>query len=226
MKNIIQCFTGPLLVLAVVLISFATIGLQSAPQIDHLLTVFVDPFAYCCYAFAFGIMISHTKPYETPLQKKHLSLFFVLFFCALLREMGIQHWLTTTDTTAFKLRFFTNPANPIHEKIISATLLITVALIVLYLLIYYVPKIIKGFFEMKPLYWTVATFGGTGIICKIADRLPANLRHAGMELSPQTTAWIKLFEETTELCLPLLCALAFVQFAHACPETKNKKAPR
>ena len=43
-------------------------------------------------------------------------LYVVLGISAFLRELGIQHWLASKDTTAFKSRFFLNPNNPISEK--------------------------------------------------------------------------------------------------------------
>lgn len=223
-KSFLNCLISPVLVIFTVLTVFTIIGTHDATYIDNTINTFIEPFTYCCYAFALGIMISHLQPYKTQRQKIHVSLFFILFVCAILREMGIQHWLTTTDTTAFKLRFFTNPNNPLSEKITAALILLIVISIIAYLLIYYLPKIIKGFFKLNPLYWTIATFGGTGIICKIADRLPGNLRKAGHELTPQWKEWFELFEETTELCLPLICAIGFIQFAQiACSQKNNQK---
>ena len=221
-KSFWNCLVAPVLVAFVVVVMFIVIGTHDAITINKINDFFIDPFTYCCYAFALGVMICHLNPYQTKRQKIHVSLFFILFFCALLREMGVQHWLTTTDTTAFKLRFFTNPNNPLSEKIISALILLTVISIIVYLLVCYLPKIIKGFFKLNPLYWTIATFGATGIICKIADRLPGNLRKAGHELDALWKAWFELFEESTELCLPLLCALVFVKFEKMASDKNTK----
>ncbi len=220
-KPFLNCLLAPTIVLIIVSLTFLIIGVQSTDSINNYITLFLEPFTYCCYAFAFGVIICHLKPFQTRQQKTHISLFFILYVCAILREMGIQHWLTKTDTTAFKLRFFTNPNNPIDEKIVSALLLITVFSIILYLLIYYFPKIIRGFFNLNPIYWTVATLGGTGIVCKFADRLPSNLMKHNIDLSVHIRALTELFEETTEFCLPLICAIGFVQFARLIQQ-KNK----
>lgn len=222
-ENFKKCLIAPIFVFLVVILSFSIIGTRDYHAIEQAIDLFLEPFTYCCYAFALGIIICHLQPYQTKQQKKHLVLFFILFGCAVLREMGIQHWLTSTDTTAFKIRFFTNPANPIHEKVIAGFLLLSVFSIIFYLLVYYMPKIIRGFFKLNPLYWTVVTFGCTGIICKIADRLPSNLRKAGYGLDPIWSVWMELFEETTEMCLPLLCALGFVQFARMSQIEHQKK---
>ena len=211
-KNVLNCLSASLLVLIVVIFSFMTIGLHSAEKINDLITIIVEPLTYCCYAFAFGVIISHLGLYKTRLEKCHCCLFIMLFICALLREMGIQHWLATKDTTAFKLRFFSNPNNPLSEKIIAGLILFIVISIVIYLLIYYIPKILKGFFQMQPLYWTIVTLGGVGILGKTIDRLPANLSRWGYSIEPIWIAWFKLFEETSEFCLPLICAIAIFQF--------------
>ncbi len=218
-KQFLNCLSAPILVMAVILISFLSIGFQPTLFIDNYITNFLEPFTYCCYAFALGVIICRLEPYQTRKQKVHIGLFFILYICAILREMGIQHWLTSTDTTAFKLRFFTNPNNPINEKIVSGLILLSVISIIIYLLICYLPKIIKGFFKLNPVYWTVATLGGTGIIGKTVDRLPSNLEKHNIDLSDHTRILMKLFEETSEICLPLICAVGFVQFARI---TKQK----
>lgn len=209
-------FTSPLiapaLVLAVLAFSFLGIAFNTAQVIDAILDGWFNTVTYCVYAFSFGIMISHLEPFQTKREKTHLSIFIFLFFAALLREMGIQHWLTTTDTTAFKLRFFTNPNNPVSEKIIAGILLLTTICCVIYLTYCYLPKIWKGFFKFHTLAWTAATLGGTGIVCKIADRMPSHLSHMNLALSDLMKSYFELFEETTELCLPLLCALWFWQY--------------
>lgn len=121
--------------------------------------------------------------------------------------------MTSTDTTAFKLRFFTNSNNPIDEKIIAAFILITVLGIAAYLIVYYTPKIIKGFFKLNPLYWTICTLGGMGILAKVFDRIPGNYRKiVGHFMDQPPKAFFGLLEEISETTLPLLVAFAFIQF--------------
>ena len=136
-----------------------------------------------------------------------------LWLAAFLREMGIQHWLTRHDTTAIKLRFFTNPNNPLHEKIISCVLVLAVLGMAGWLLIKYFKQMIRGFFHLSPLYWSIATFGGMGLISQICDRFPSNyFKATGLRLDSDTTIWLKLFEEGGEACLPIIFALAFIQY--------------
>lgn len=215
---------APLFVLLFVTVIFLSVGFLPADSIFHFSDTLLDKYTYLAYTVTFLVMILVRHDYKTETEKNSFLLFGFLFFCALLREAGIQHWLTTTDTTAFKLTFFRNPHNPLSEKIISAYILFIVASVIIILLCHYLPKIIKGFFKFNPLYWTVCTFGCTGILCKIADRLPSNIRKmTGIEMDPQIHAWIELLEETTESCLPLLFALGLIQF-HLMNRTQHKKS--
>ncbi|MBQ7413158.1 MAG: hypothetical protein IJV07_02660 [Alphaproteobacteria bacterium] len=136
-----------------------------------------------------------------------------LWLAAFLREMGIQHWLTQHDTTAIKLRFFTNPENPLHEKIIAGALVFLVLGVAGWLLVKYFKRMIRGFFHLSPLYWSIATFGGVGLISQICDRFPSKyFKATGLRLDADTALWLKLFEEGGEACLPIIFALAFVQY--------------
>lgn len=164
------------------------------------------------YIVSLPVILWRVRDFKGP-GMKHYILFVFLWICGLLREAGVQHWLTSTDTTAFKLRFFTNPNNPIDEKIIAAFILITVLGIAAYLIVYYTPKIIKGFFKLNPLYWTICTLGGMGILAKVFDRIPGNYRKiVGHFMDQPPKAFFGLLEEISETTLPLLVAFAFIQF--------------
>ena len=168
---------------------------------------------YVFYGFTFGVMICFIHDYlHTPRQTTYFALLFLLL-SALLREMGIQHWLTQHDSTAIKLRFFTNPNNPLHEKIIAASLVLLVASVAIYLLVKYFKRMIIGFFKFQPLYWTIATFGGLGITTQFIDRFPANYaKMTGTHLDEPIRFALKIFEEGGESLLPLLFALGLAQF--------------
>lgn len=212
-----SCFlsvlTAPVFVclfLVILFILSLTIN-SSDPAIFFSTSGFCETITYTGYVLALCTALYYHRDFRQ--NKKDYLFFLILWGCALLREMGIQHYLTTTDTTAFKLRFFTNPNNPIHEKIISAFLLISVGYIVLYLLIKYTPKIIRGFFDLKPIYWTICTFGTIGIVSKFADRFPSNYhKSTGLILNSDTALIISLIEEGGEATLPLLFALTLIQY--------------
>ncbi len=164
------------------------------------------------YSVPFAVLLFCLKDFKTREQKETVFLSVFLLIAAAFREAGIQHWMTSTDTTAFKLRFFTNPNNPLGEKIMAGTLLFVVGTVIVLLLVRYTPKIIKGFFKFNPMYWTICTLGGTGILGKISDRFPGNWRKENGDLPPDMMALFTLGEETAEAVLPLLFALALWQF--------------
>ncbi len=172
-----------------------------------------EELTYVAYGVAFGVVICMVGDYiRTPQQGTFFGLCF-LWLVALLREMGAQHWLTSHDTTAIKMRFFTNPDNPLHEKIITGLILLAVVSVVVWLLVKYIKKMVCGFFKLQPLYWTLATIGGVGIVSKIIDRLPANYaKSTGEQLAEPVAYFCKLVEEGGESFLPLLFALALIQY--------------
>ena len=143
--------------------------------------------------------------------KKIFSLFIFLTIAALCREMGIQHVLASADTAAFKLRFYTNPNNPIGEKILSAVLAFIVLYAVCYLMYHYMPYLVKGFLQIQPLPWTLFCFFSIGALSKIVDRAPSNLRKMGIFMSETMQNMMLLFEEAGEMFLPILVSAAIIQ---------------
>lgn len=130
-----------------------------------------------------------------------------------LRELGAQHWLPSKDTTAIKIRFFTNPENPLHEKIISGAVILLAVAAAIYLLKKYIVRLFQEFFKFKTFSWTMATFGGWGIFCKIVDRFPSLYsKKTGVSFPPDIHEMFSLVEESSEMFLPVLAILALYQF--------------
>lgn len=168
---------------------------------------------YVAYALSFVTLFIVAKDYlKTPLQNTFFAIS-ALWTALLLREMGIQHWLTQHDTTAIKMRFFTNPNNPLHEKIITVALLAFFGSIAIYLLVKYCRKLFTGFFKLDMTCWTIASFAGVAILSQLADRFPSRWAkmHGGLRLEEPVLFFSKLFEETGEVLLPILFSLAFWQ---------------
>lgn len=214
MRNL---FLHPLLAPLCVLLYVGGIFMWNASSsIDNIMLfceTTLETTTFFAYVISILLVLFYAKDFlHTKLQTPYF-LYLFLFFCAALREMGIQHWLTDTDTTAFKLRFFTNPNNPLSTKILSAFILLTVGAAVIYLLYRFTTTIIRGFFKFNPMFWTICTLGATGIIGKIADRIPGNYRKDySAEMDPYFKALFSLLEESSEVTLPLLFALAIIQF--------------
>ncbi len=172
-----------------------------------------DIITYIMWGFAIVALLAFFKDFQGKKQRIAYAMIFFLMIAAVLREMGIQHWLASTDTTAIKMRFFTNPNNPLSEKIITAMLVLTVAAVVLYLIWQYAPRIWRGFWNKEPMYWSICTLCAFGVAGKFIDRLPSNyFKSTGQHLSDELTFYCKLFEEGSEATLPLIILVALVQF--------------
>lgn len=145
-----------------------------------------------------------------------------LYITMILRDMGAQHWLTSHDTTVTKIRFFTNPANPLYEKIIAAAVMLGILVILLYVFLKHIKPFIKGLFKFEPVSWTTLTLFIWTIITQITDRFPAEyLKATGVALTEPITFTLKILEEGGESLLPLLIAIAFLQYHYS--KTQQKK---
>lgn len=161
---------------------------------------------YVGYACSFVAFFVFAKDHLSSPRKQTYCAVFFLWCVTLLREMGAQHWLTKTDTTAIKMRFFTNPNNPLSEKIVVFIILAVLIAVVIYLLVKHLRQMVKGFFNLKPFYWTLATFGGLGIVTQLADRFPSRyVKWTGGGKLPEPIIFCsKLIEEGGEMLLPFL----------------------
>ena len=165
------------------------------------------------YGIAFGIVICLYTDFTTSAQKHTYGALLFLWFFTLLREMGLQHWLAVNDSTAIKIRYFTNPSVPLYAKTISILVILSVVLVISYLLWKHLKQMIIGFFKLVPMYWTIASFGALGLATQIADRFPAHYHKiTGQGLQEPSRFALKILEEGGESILPLLFAVAFIQY--------------
>lgn len=211
-----KIFLSPLFAPFFVLFYVAGFGFvylqQSAHEIMDFTSGLMEIVTYVGYVISFAVMLFAARDFKTSEKQRDYCLFFFLLICAVLRESGIQHWIPSKDTTAFKIRFFTNPNNPLSEKLLAAFLLLLVAGTVGYLLIKYLPRLIRGFFHFETVCWTICTLGGTGVVAKFFDRFPSNYADmTGSRLSENIIALFSFIEETSEGTLPLLVAMALIQ---------------
>ncbi|MBP5344105.1 MAG: hypothetical protein J6Y85_03440 [Alphaproteobacteria bacterium] len=171
------------------------------------------------YGMAFGVVICLYKDFTTISEKRTYGALLFLWFFTLLREWGLQHWLAVNDTTAIKINYFKNAAVPLYAKVIAGCVIIGVCVVIGYLLFKHLKQMIIGFFKMVPMYWTIATFGALGVMTQLTDRFPALYRKStGQMISESIKFPLKILEEGGESILPLLFAVAFVQY-HLCKKT-------
>lgn len=145
---------------------------------------------------------------------KTWGIYLFLAICCFLREGGIQHHLSKTDTTPFKSRFFLNPNNPLGEKIVFGAVLLVILGAVLYLAYKYSKYLVTSFFKLDTISWSVAVLCTTGVFAKIVDRYPSNWRkaHGGVPLDDDIYVVFQLLEESSEMFLPYLAALILWQY--------------
>ena len=125
--------------------------------------------------------------------------------------------------TPFKMRFLTKSVTGGANSV--AIPLGAKALVVAYfgllfgvfaaLLAYFFVPLMKGFFSLHPVAWTMCCFGSSGVMVQVMDRLPAWVRHA-KELPKDkaidaTSSFFTAFEEGGELMIALFALLAIVQ---------------
>lgn len=174
----------------------------------------VDCLGFAGYAALLFAFWRCRKSFETPFEKRSLAMFVFFAVSAALREAGIQHWIASRDTTAFKTRFFTNPNNPLDEKIVAFVLLAAVVGLFAYAMVLWLIPAFKGFFKKYAGSVTVITLLSAGALCKIADRTHSNLAKHGIVLPRDGFAFqaLEIIEESLEMMLPYLGIIAVLQF--------------
>ena len=175
----------------------------------------IDIATYTAYGIAILTLVVTCRDF-----KDNPTLFLALLcllIAAVLREAGIQHMLTQTDTTAFKIRFFTNPNNPWCEKVRAACILFVMAVISLYVIWETAIPLLKGFFKGHAVSWSIAGLCATTIVSKCVDRAHGNyFKWTGTRISEDLLAYLTLFEEGLELFIPLWAVLACLQHHFIC----------
>jgi len=183
---------------------------------DNILTYtkeggIIENIAHFGYILLIATLLLVCEDYKDKIKSWGIYLFLALI--AFLREAGIHHYLSKTDTTPFKSRFFLNPNNPLGEKIIYGCLLIIILCAVLYIAIKYTKHLITSFFKLNTVTFSIATMCSIGVISKLVDRFPANYRKShGVALDENLYELMQLMEESSEMFLPYLAILILVQY--------------
>lgn len=169
---------------------------------------------YLFYGFGGGIIFCCAKDFLSDSSKiKTYAAIVFIYITMILRDMGAQGWLTTHDTVVTKIRFFTNPNNPLYEKIIAGFVMGLILVVFLYILIKHIKPLVKGLIKFEAIPWTAVTFFIWMILTQIIDRFPAEfLKSTGSDLAEPIRFAMKIFEEGGESLLPLLIAIMFLQY--------------
>lgn len=220
-KYITSPFFTPIIT-SVLFLALTYITLMFFPKIDSSTNIFCEVTTYSAYAVMFVAFFYYRKDFvQNGKTDRDFFVFIFIAIFALLREMGIQHWIPSKDSTAFKSRFFLNPENPLIEKIIAGSLLILITVAVTYLVIKYAKHLTVSFFKMNTVSWSVACLCFVGITSKIVDRFPSNYKkYTKTSLSDDIKAMMLIFEENAEVFLPLIVMIILMQYRIL----KNKKS--
>lgn len=215
MHYLMSYLTAPIVLVVTYLLITLLSYFISQPQIDYFTSDWqiIDILTLTGYGLALSTFFLFYKTPKTNKEKiSYLSLF-ILTLVALLRELGAQHWIPSKDTTAFKIKFFTSPYNPLSEKVIAGLILICVATCFLTILCLYTKKLFVSFFQKNCFSWTIATLGASVVLSKIIDRFPSNYRkHYGQALQENYRALCSLYEESGEVLIPFFILLALYQY--------------
>lgn len=178
---------------------------------------------YLFYGFGGGILFCCAKDFTSDSSKiKTFSAIVFIYIIMIFRDMGAQGWLTTHDTVVTKIRFFTSPNNPLYEKIIAGAVMLFILAVFLYILIKNIKPFINGLLNKGTISWTAVTFFIWMVITQIVDRFPAEfLKATGADLAEPIRFAMKILEEGGESLLPLLIAIAFLQYRYLYCKKEN-----
>lgn len=131
--------------------------------------------------------------------------------------------------TVYKMRFLKADGIPVAPKLFVAVFFALFFVSAAVPLVRYAIPLVKGFFRLEPVAWTMACFGAVSVMVLVVDRLPAKLRHAGVSMSDGSLAMITAFEEGGEMLMALLALLAALQshlvFARGCARSLPGSGP-
>lgn len=172
------------------------------------------------YGVMFAVFAYYAKDFVKSDKAIDFTVFVLLGVSAFLREVGIQHWLAGSDSTAFKSRFFLNPNNQISEKVEAGIILIAFFLLFLYVLVKYSKHLVISFFKLNATTWSVATLCTVALASKMVDRFPSHYRKAvGERMDISLRNFLYIVEETGEALLPLITIFILWQYF----KVKNEK---
>ncbi len=121
--------------------------------------------------------------------------------------------------TPFKMRFLTSSFVPFGAKLVALAYFVLFFGVFAVLLAYFFKRLVKGFFKLHPVAWTMCCFGASGVMVAVADRLPAWYRHMNGLSKDAIVAgpfgsFCTAFEEGGEMMIAAFALLAILQ-AHA-----------
>ena len=208
-------------------------GLRRTLTLPYAAVVFTAAFALCCLLMLLLPLdvLKHWTSEEGLFEQASWVVYFVagaicLFLmrddarlygtCAVVifamggRELDL-HRRFTTDSM-LKSRYYLKVQAPLVEKLLAGAVVLALTAVVLYMLVRYLPLLLRRLRERSPAAITLATAFVVLVLTKMADRLPDVMRH---DFGAVVPAWLlhlqAVFEEPLESTIPLLFLLAIAQ---------------
>lgn len=117
-----------------------------------------------------------------------------------------------TGFSVLKVSFYLHD-RPLVTKLIAFSIVGTVIAAAIYLLRRYALALWHRFWRLEPVAWSIAIFFTTMVITKVLDRSINVLdQDFGIPSSASVLALVSALEETVEMALPLIAALARWQY--------------
>lgn len=117
-----------------------------------------------------------------------------------------------TGFSVLKVSFYLHD-RPLMTKLIAFSIVGTVIAAAIYLLRRYALALWQRFWRMEPVAWSIAIFFTTMVISKVLDRSINILdQDFGIPASASVLALVSALEETVEMALPMIAAVARWQY--------------
>ena len=111
----------------------------------------------------------------------------------------------------FKMKFFANPDVPLLAKAVVFAFYATTAAALVTAAVRWAWPLLRGFFRLEPVAWTVATFGAFGVFSQMAEKFGKICGAVGVEVTPKLSALFTVFEEGGESISATVMLLALLQ---------------
>lgn len=146
-----------------------------------------------------------------PEQDDRRSWLSMAILCAAAGAREMDWHKAWTGKSVLKVSFYLGPA-PLNQKLVALAAVVLVAACAIYLLRRHARRLWRGMRVREPVAVTVATLLVTAVITKLLDRSINLAKDYAIVAMPPIRALVSALEESMEVGLPLMVALALWQY--------------
>lgn len=140
-----------------------------------------------------------------------------------MRELDFDKRFTTTGL--FKSRFYLRPDVPLHEKIIGAIIILTIAVLVVMMLRRHAKVFFIGLRNRSVIAIGAALTIFLAVSFKTLDGLERKCRGLGLQLNEIVACYSSPAEEILELGIPIIMILTFIHYFRQQELSSNNPTP-